>query len=61
MSIIGTSATAIDLKLEQYEVDALIDWHRSQEEHHSNRREYRDADHHQRRAEQLTEFVKPKP
>lgn len=47
------SRTALDLKLEIYEVEMLIELHRENQWRQADKEEYEDADRSKQRAEQL--------
>lgn len=47
------SRTALDVKIELWELTALIDWHLEEKHHHADKEEFADAESHRKRAYDL--------
>jgi hypothetical protein len=51
------SRSAIAVKLELYEIEVLFEWHRDQQWHTSEKKQYQDAANHQSRAADLMQQI----
>jgi hypothetical protein len=56
------SRTALQVKLERYEIEALVDWHIERKRNAADKEEYTDAEWHRKRAKELAEIhAQPMP
>ena len=54
---IGISRTALSVKLERYEVEALLDWHISEKHRCADKEEFTQAEDHRKRAFELGQLL----
>jgi hypothetical protein len=57
VSDIYISPTSVALRLERYEIEALIEWHREQEINMADKQMYSDADDHKRHGAHLRKLL----